>query len=146
MKSYYVYKNWFVRLVICILFLISTGVFMLIEQMKKIPLFLYIILLSICFIFALTMIILVMLNKEKFMAKIYLYDDYFEIKYKLKVLQKVNIKEIEKIKLRKEDSETLLVIEYNEDNRIKNVEIEYNKNIVLYFKKRNKEIIKEKIY
>lgn len=142
MKSYYVYKNWLVRLVISILFLISIIVVMLIEQMHKIPLIVYVCLLSISFIFTLTIIILVMVNKEKFLTKIYLYDDYFEIKNKSNVSYKVDIIEIEKIKLKKEDFATFLVIEYHDDSNMKIIEIEYNKNIILYLKKRNKEIIK----
>ncbi len=115
---------------------------MSIEQMNKIPLFVYVCFLSIEFIFTLTMIILVFLNKERFLSKIYLYDNYFEIKNKFNVLHRVEISEIEKIKLKKEDYITFLVVEYRIENGIKTVEIECNKNIVLYFKKRNKEIIK----
>lgn len=142
MKSYYIYENWIVRLVICVSFLISTIIFMLIEQMNKIPLFIYICFLSIGFIFTLTMIVLVIVNKEKFLTKIYLYDDYFEIRNKSDVFHKVNMNEIERIKLKKEDYTTFLVVEYRVDNSVKTIEIEYNKNIVLYFKKRNREIIK----
>ncbi len=115
---------------------------MLIEQMKIIPSFLYIIFLSIIFIFAIAMISLVIRNKEKLLAKVYLYDDYIEIRNNSKILYKVNITEVEKIKLKKEDDVTFLVVEYYRDNVIKTVEIEYNKKIVLYFKKRNKEIFK----
>ena len=41
MKSYYVYKDWLIRLVIGILFIVGTIIFMLIEKTNK-YLYLYI--------------------------------------------------------------------------------------------------------
>ena len=137
MKSYYVYKNWLIRLLMGCLFFVGTIICMLIEQMNKIPLFLYIIFLSISFLFVLVMIILVLTNKEKIFTKIYLYKDYFEIKSTSEILHTINLKNIRTIKIKKEDYTTFLIVEYSNGNNIRTVEIEYNKNIVLYFNKRN---------
>lgn len=140
MKSYYIYKNWLIRLLMGSLFFVGTIIFMLIEKMKKIPLFVYIIFLSISFLFVLVMTILVLANKEKFLTKIYLYDDYFKIKNTSEILHKVNLKNIRTIRTKKEDYTTFLIIEYSNGSKSEIVEIEYNKNIVLYFNKRNIEI------
>ena len=140
MKSYYIYKNWLIRLLIGILFFVATIIFRLIEQMKKIPLFVYIIFFSISFLFVLVMTILVLANKEKFLTKIYLYNDYIEIKNTSEILHTINLTQIETIKTKKEDYTTFLIIEYSNGSNSEIVEIEYNKNIVLYFNKRNIEI------
>ena len=137
MKSYYVYKDWLIRLVIGILFIVGTIIFMLIEKTNKIPLFIYIILLSTSILFVLVMTILVLANKEKFLTKIYLYNDYIEIKNTSEILHTIDLTQIETIKTKKEDYTTFLVIEYSNGSNSKIVEIEYNKNIVLYFNKRN---------
>lgn len=142
MKSYYVYKDWLIRLIIGILFIVGTIIFMLIEQTNKIPLFIYIILLSTSFLFVLVMTILVLANKEKFFTKIYLYNDYIEIKNNFETIHKISLNKIKTIKTRKEDYTTFLVIEFYLENSTKTIEIEYNKNIVFYFRKNNIEIVK----
>ena len=86
--------------------------------------------------------ILVLATKKKFLTKIYLYNDYFEIKNTADVLHIVNLSKIKTIKIKKEDYVTFLIVEYYLENTIKTIEIEYNKNIVFYFKKNNIEIIK----
>ena len=133
MKGYYVYKDWLIRLVIGILFIFGTIIFMLIEKTNKIPLFIYIILLSTSFLFVLVMTILVLANKEKFLTKIYLYNDYIEIKNNFETIHKINLNKIKTIKTRKEDYTTFLVIEFYLENSTKTIEVEYNKNIVFYF-------------
>lgn len=142
MKGYYVYKDWLIRLVIGILFIFGTIIFMLIEKTNKIPLFIYIILLSTSFLFVLVMTILVLANKEKFLTKIYLYNDYIEIKNNFETIHKINLNKIKTIKTRKEDYTTFLVIEFYLENSTKTIEVEYNKNIVFYFRKNNIEIVK----
>ena len=103
--------------------------------MKKIPFIVYICFFSISFLFVLVMTILVLANKKKFLTKIYLYNDYFEIKNTADVLHIVNLSKIKTIKIKKEDYVTFLIVEYYLENTIKTIEIEYNKNIVFYFKK-----------
>ena len=142
MKGYYVYKDWLIRLVIGILFIFGTIIFMLIEKTNKIPLFIYIILLSTSVLFVLVMTILVLANKEKFLTKIYLYNDYIEIKNNFETIHKISLNKIKTIKTRKEDYTTFLVIEFYLENSTKTIEIEYNKNIVFYFRKNNIEIVK----
>ncbi len=142
MKSYYVYKDWLIRLVIGILFIVGTIIFMLIEQTNKIPLFIYIILLSTSILFVLVMTILLLSNKEKFLTKIYLYNDYFEIKNNFEIIHKISLNKIKTIMTRKKDYTTFLVIEFYMENSTKTIEIEYNKNIVFYFRKNNIEIVK----
>lgn len=142
MKGYYVYKDWLIRLVIGILFIFGTIIFMLIEKTNKIPLFIYIILLSTSLLFVLVMTILVLANKEKFLTKIYLYNDYIEIKNNFETIHKINLNKIKTIKTRKEDYTTFLVIEFYLENSTKTIEVEYNKNIVFYFRKNNIEIVK----
>ena len=142
MKSYYVYKDWLIRLVIGILFIFGTIIFMLIEKTNKIPLYIYIILLSTSILFVLVMTILVLANKEKFLTKIYLYNDYIEIKNNFETIHKINLNKIKTIKTRKEDYTTFLVIEFYLENSTKTIEVEYNKNIVFYFRKNNIEIVK----
>lgn len=142
MKSYYVYKNWLVRLVFCVFFLFGTIILMGIEKTNKIPLFVYILFLSLILIFTLTMVILILINRDKFLTKIYLHDDFFEIKRKSNVLYKVKINEIKEIKFKKEDYVTFLIVEFYDNDIISTLEIEYNKNIALYFKKRKIDILK----
>ena len=142
MKSYYVYKDWLIRLVIGILFIFGTIIFMLIEKTNKIPLFIYIILLSTSILFVLVMTILVLANKEKFLTKIYLYNDYIEIKNNFETIHKINLNKIKTIKTRKEDYTTFLVIEFYLENSTKTIEVDYNKNLVFYFRKNNIEIVK----
>ena len=142
MKGYYVYKDWLIRLVIGILFIFGTIIFMLIEKTNKIPLFIYIILLSTSVLFVLVMTILVLANKEKFLTKIYLYNDYIEIKNNFETIHKISLNKIKTIKTRKEDYTTFLVIEFYLENSTKTIEIEYNKNIEFYFRKNNIEIVK----
>ncbi len=142
MKNYFVYKNWLIRLVICSLFLIGTIIIMLIDKMNKIPLIIYVLFLLFVSIFTLTMIVLVLINKEKFLTKIYLHDVYFEIKNKSKVLHKVKITDIKEIRLKKEQYITFIVVDYYKNNKVQSIEIEYNKNIIMYFKTRKIDILK----
>ena len=142
MKSFYVYKNWLVTLVFSLFFLIRTIILMGIEKTNKIPLFVYILFLSFILIFILTMVILILINRDKFLTKIYLHDDFFEIKRKSNVLYKVKIDEIKEIKFKKEDYVTFLIVEFYDNDIISTLEIEYNKNIALYFKKRKIDILK----
>lgn len=144
MKSYYVYKDWLIRLVIGILFIVGTIIFMLIEKTNKIPLFIYIILLSTSILFVLVMTILVLSNKEKFLSKIYLYDDYFEIRNTFKTLHIVELNNIKTIYTKKEDYITFLIIEYSVGIDSQIVETEYNKNIALYLTKRGLKINESK--
>ena len=113
-----------------------------IEKTNKIPLFVYILFLSLILIFTLTMVILILINRDKFLTKIYLHDDFFEIKRKSNVLYKVKINEIKEIKFKKEDYVTFLIVEFYDNDIISTLEIEYNKNIALYFKKRKIDILK----
>ncbi len=87
------------------------------------------------------MVILILINRDKLLTKIYLHDDFFEIKIKSNVLYKVKIDEIKKIKYKKEDYITFLIIEFCNKDISSTLEIEYNKNIALYFKKRKINIL-----
>lgn len=147
MKGYRVRTDWLRLTILCPVFLIGIIVVYFIEGAERIPMILYIIFFLMISAMGLINLIIVNTSKEEHLSRIYLFENYVEIRYKDKVINKINIKSI--LYILKEEANSnywYLDLVYKVDGEEKIFTTSYNKNIEKYFVDKGISVVEKNKY
>lgn len=135
MKGYYVTKEFFEKLFLCIGGIAVLGVLVLFDKSNVMPPLVYWICIAFVGIYLVLTIVAFFGNKQQFLSKLYLYDDHFEIRYKEKVLDSIKLEHILEIAQETVGIKMFIAIKYQSKGKTKQTLFEGNKTIAEYFSK-----------
>jgi len=127
MKGYFIHKKPFV--VIVSLFFIML-ILIIIFLNLSVEYWLYILACFITFVPIIFSIFIIIINKEKYLSKIYIFEDRFELKYKRKIIQKIYFNNIKHaFCYLASDRFTYFELAYLDELELKKITLDFSKKI-----------------